>query len=103
VVSRDAGLQPERTALAWRRTGLAMLVNGALLVRAAAQARSPALVWVSVLVVLASLGLFAVAEYRHRVLLRAGAPPSPHAALAALLLVSVWLACAAAVLSMSRW
>jgi putative membrane protein len=34
VSSGPAGLQPERTALAWDRTGVAFLVVGALLVRA---------------------------------------------------------------------
>jgi hypothetical protein len=31
--ARDSGLQPERTALAWQRTGLSAGIVGALLVR----------------------------------------------------------------------
>lgn len=96
---RDPGVQPERTALAWHRTALAMLVNGALLVRAAAEARSP-LVWaVAVLVVLAALGLFAVGWLRSRaILLAAASSSSPHAVAITTLVGAVWLACAAVIL-----
>jgi len=97
---RDSGLQRERTALAWYRTALAVLVNGALLVRAAVEARSP-LVWaVAVLVVTAALGLFAVGWLRSRaILLAAASSASPHAVAIAMPVGAVWLACTAGVLS----
>lgn len=97
-MNRDPGLQPERTALAWRRTALAMLVNGALLVRAAIEARSPAMGTVSVVVVFSALLIFGVGSCRHRTLVQVGAPRSPHAGFLILLVGAAWLACGAAVL-----
>lgn len=46
----SSGLQPERTHLAWSRTGLGFLVNAALLVRFAEHARPPALAYAAAVV-----------------------------------------------------
>lgn len=102
MTKRDPGLQPERTALAWGRTALAMFVNGALLARAAAQADSPGLWTVAGLVVLASAILFAAGAHRQRTLMLESVPRAPHAAFAFLLVGAVWVACAAAVVSAVR-
>jgi uncharacterized membrane protein YidH (DUF202 family) len=39
----DPGLQGERTTLSWSRTGLSVVANGALLLRAAIETPTPAL------------------------------------------------------------
>jgi hypothetical protein len=77
-----------------------MLVNGALLVRSAAETQA-LLAWtVSILVSLAAVALFFVGWRRGRALLLAASPPSPpHVALVTTLVVAVWFACAAEVLS----
>jgi uncharacterized membrane protein YidH (DUF202 family) len=98
-MKRDPGLQPERTALAWRRTALSLLVNGALLLRPAVEARSPALGTAALLVLLAAATLVVVGEHRRRALASASVHRAPHAGLAALLLAAVWLACGAALLA----
>jgi uncharacterized membrane protein YidH (DUF202 family) len=98
-VTRDPGLQPERTALAWRRTALAMLVNGALLVRAASEARSPALWTVSLLVVAAACGIWGIGWHRRSVL-AVGGRGCLHAAVPLLVTGCTLLACAAALLSL---
>ncbi|MCY0938688.1 DUF202 domain-containing protein [Streptomyces sp. H34-S4] len=82
---RDAGLQPERTRLAWRRTTLSCVVTAVLALRQALQGQgSPvALAGVSVIALLWSAFMW-VAHLRMREL--AAARPaglSPRAALAA--------------------
>uniref|UniRef100_UPI003531972E DUF202 domain-containing protein n=1 Tax=Cupriavidus sp. WGlv3 TaxID=2919924 RepID=UPI003531972E len=96
---RDPGVQPERTALAWYRTALTMLVNGSLLVRSAAEARSPLAWTVALLVFFAALVLFTVGSHRSRALLLAASPSAPHVAVITLLVGAVWLACTAEILS----
>lgn len=97
-MSRDPGLQPERTSLAWRRTALAVGVNGLLVTRAALTQRSAWLTVVAALLVLGAGGFLLVGERRHYLLLscRPG-PAAPHASLMVLALAAVLLVCAAAV------
>jgi hypothetical protein len=77
-----------------------MLVNGALLVRSAAETRSPLAWTVSILVSLAAMALFVVGWHRGRTLLQAASrSSSPHAGVVTMLVLAVWLACAAELLS----
>jgi hypothetical protein len=62
----DPGLQPERTALAWTRTALAIAVNALLALRAGLVAGEPALVAVGVLLFAASGAAVAVGTVRRR-------------------------------------
>ncbi len=98
-MNRDPGVQPERTAFAWRRTGLAVLINGALVVRSAAEARSPLALTAAMLALVAALSVFAVAWRRSRALLSAAAPASPYAAWLAMVVTTAWLTCVAEFLS----
>lgn len=70
----DPGLQPQRTALAWNRTALAMGVNALLVLRAGMQ-ESNALVLLLGLVVGAMAGAFVLAgAWRRRELAASHAP-----------------------------
>ncbi|WP_327282674.1 MULTISPECIES: DUF202 domain-containing protein [unclassified Streptomyces] len=83
--ARDAGLQPERTRLAWRRTTLACSVTAVLALRAALRGSgSPLEVIGAAVIALIWLAFLAVAHHRMRQL-TARRPPAlaPRAALAA--------------------
>ena len=102
-IARDPGLQPERTVLAWRRTALALLVNGALVLRAAVQGESPTLAIAAALVLAAAAVVVALTFRRDRELQWPGAAPAvPPARLVALVACAAILACAAAAWSIIR-
>ena len=96
----DPGLQPERTALAWNRTALAVAVNGVLVARGAAQQGSAALGGVAALIFVAAAG-FAIVGTRRRAALLAGSGISgaPHAQLITFAFGAVMLVSVAAVLA----
>lgn len=62
----DAGLQPERTLLAWRRTCLSLAVGGAIAVRLATPALGPLVILVAIGCVGAAIGGAFAANIRYR-------------------------------------
>jgi hypothetical protein len=62
----DPGLQPERTALAWRRTGLALTVGSLIGLRVLPPLLGPAAYVLAGLGVVASLAVLAAAHRRYR-------------------------------------
>ncbi|MEV7228826.1 MULTISPECIES: DUF202 domain-containing protein [Polymorphospora] len=60
----DAGLQAERTALAWARTGAVAAVNAALLLRAAAGSGATVLFGAAALLMLLTVGLWGYRRHR---------------------------------------
>lgn len=91
--ARDAGGQPERTRLAWRRTTLAATVVGALAWRHAVLVRQPTAVLTAAGATVVWLVVLVVAHQRVR-RLSGVLPPPPLAGATALL-----LACAAVTLA----
>ncbi len=64
--ARDAGLQPERTSLAWNRTGLAVVVNALLVLRAGWSSGRFPLVVVAVVLLVAAGSTVAYGAWRRR-------------------------------------
>lgn len=97
---RDPGLQPERTALAWNRTALAVAVNAALVLRAGMLGAAPLFVAVGIFLLLAAGAATAYSSVRKRQLLRAvGTPPQSSSVALALAAVVTLLASAAGIAS----
>jgi len=71
---RDPGLQAERTALAWNRTALAVVVNALLVLRAGLKTETTPLTGLAIALLAASGAAIAYAAWRRRHLL--GEQPS---------------------------
>lgn len=97
----DPGLQPERTALAWSRTALALSVNALLALRAGLIAGEPLLVIVGVVLFGTAGGAIVVASVRRRQLsgdeLTIAPPPGALTGITAATL----LACVAGIVSVT--
>jgi uncharacterized membrane protein YidH (DUF202 family) len=97
----DPGLQPERTALAWKRTGLALLVNALAVLRSGWMSQQTSVLTLGAVLLLASAATVAGGSWRARQLTGSAGPGAPPTRLMAGLLILVWLACAAGVWSMA--
>jgi uncharacterized membrane protein YidH (DUF202 family) len=66
----DSGLQTERTALAWHRTGLAVLANALVILRSGVSSGHAMLTLLGGLLLVAAAGVAAFGTWRSRVLAR---------------------------------
>jgi hypothetical protein len=77
-----------------------MFVNSLLIGRETLQTRSPSLLTITALLVLASVAFAGIGAFRRKVLLDpAHAAGAPDAAMMVFALLAAWLACAAGILS----
>jgi len=66
----DPGLQPQRTALAWHRTGLAVLANALVILRSGVSAGHGMLTFLGGLLLVSAAGVAAFGAWRARALAR---------------------------------
>ena len=88
----DPGLQRERTAIAWTRTGLAVLVNSAVVLRAGIQASDALLLAFGFFLLAAAGGAVGFGSWRAHHLATGGHPTTPHLLVLAAVGVT-WFAC----------
>jgi uncharacterized membrane protein YidH (DUF202 family) len=88
---RDSGLQPQRTALAWSRTALAMVVNSLLVLRIGINTADRSIEFLGFAFLAISGGILLVGEIRRRELAKTPARAGPR----------VMAACAACVVLVS--
>jgi hypothetical protein len=99
IASTDRGLQPQRTALAWSRTGLAVFVNALIVLRAGLLTEQVFMLALAVFLLVAA-GLSVVCgTWRMRHLATLGAHSGPPWPLIAATVWVAWIACFAGVAS----
>jgi uncharacterized membrane protein YidH (DUF202 family) len=91
-VPRDPGLQPERTALAWSRTGFAVLVNALLALRSGWAVQSVPIMGLGVVLLVSCAGAIAYGAVRRRRLAAGTRPLAPPA-------LAIWVAAAVMLLA----
>lgn len=97
-IPQDPGLQRERTAMAWNRTGLAVLVNALLVLRAGAVSSQMAILAAGALLLTAAGGFIAFGTWRSHHLTTPAGATTPWLLIAATV-ATAWIACAAGVAS----
>lgn len=93
MVNRDAGLQPERTALAWSRTALLIAINGALAFRVTASSGQASYAIVGLVLLLAAAGASLYGVWRKHELLTHSIPMTASPLAAGLVAFVTLLAC----------
>jgi uncharacterized membrane protein YidH (DUF202 family) len=101
MLPADSGLQPERTALAWSRTGLALLVNALVVLRSGWASGQRWVLALGALLLLAAAATVLVGRWRAHCLVASPAPATVPAGLMRAMVLMAWLACLAGVASMA--
>lgn len=91
-VAIDPGLQPQRTVLAWRRTGMAFLVCGALILRSGIEHNQLSLDALGIMLLLTTAAVAVFGHQRERALMEQRVPPAPPSVAIALIAVQTALA-----------
>ena len=91
----DPGLQPQRTALAWSRTALAVFVNAFLVLRTGVQTGQALTTGLGVILLVAGALTVGCGAWRHRSLARSPTPGGPPAQMVWTIVAVTWIACVA--------
>ena len=99
IIQRDRGLQPQRTALAWVRTGLAVFVNALLVLRTGIVTNQFFILALGTVLLVASALSVVCGTWRVRHLSAHEALVAPPRTLIVGTMWIAWIACVAAIVS----